>query len=313
MIQEKITVGLGTEYPLNGMLVLPDKREKPVPAVVFVHGSGSSNMDEKVMKLTPFKDLAEGLASHGIASIRYDKRSFAHGMKLLRDKNIVLTVKEETIEDAVLAADLLRKDSRIDSDNIFIVGHSMGAMLAPRIDAEGGNFKGLIMMAGTLRTLEEVMIDQSNEAVKSMNKILKFIAGKQMKKINESFKGLYEKPDEEAKKIKMGGGTTLYYFKEMGEHRAADYLRQTEKPLLIMQGDKDFQVKKEVDFAGYQKLLKGRKNATFRLYEGLNHAFVPYLTEDITKAKKEYGVERHIGEDVIRDISIWIWNIADEK
>ena len=128
------------------MLVLPDKREKPVPAVVFVHGSGSSNMDEKVMKLTPFKDLAEGLASHGIASIRYDKRSFAHGMKLLRDKNIVLTVKEETIEDAVLAADLLRKDSRIDSDNIFIVGHSMGAMLAPRIDAEGGNFKGLIMI-----------------------------------------------------------------------------------------------------------------------------------------------------------------------
>ena len=106
MIQEKITVGLGTEYPLKGMLVLPDKLDKPVPAVVFVHGSGSSNKDEKVMKLTPFKDLAEGLAAHGIASIRYDKRSFAHGMKMLRDKTKVITVKEETIEDAILAADL---------------------------------------------------------------------------------------------------------------------------------------------------------------------------------------------------------------
>jgi len=306
MIQEKITVGLGTEFPLKGMLVLPDKIEKPVPAVVFVHGSGSSNMDEKVMKLTPFKDLAEGLAAHGIASIRYDKRSFAHGMKMIRDKNTVITVKEETIEDAVMAAEMLRKDKRIDSENIFIIGHSMGAMLAPRIDAEGGNFKGLILMAGTLRTLEEVMKEQMAEQLTSMNKLLKFIAGKQMNKMIAAFNGMYEKNDEEAKKIKMGGGTTLYYFKEMGEHRAADYLNQTEKPLLIMQGEKDFQVKAKIDFTGYQKLLKGRKNVTFKLYEGLDHAFVSYITENIAEAKKEYGVERHIGEDVIDDIANWI-------
>ena len=309
MIQEKITVGLGTEYPLKGMLVLPDKLEKTVPAVVFVHGSGSSNMDEKVMKLTPFKDLAEGLAAHGIASIRYDKRSFAHGMKMLRDKTKVITVKEETIEDAILAADMLRKDSRIDSDNIFIIGHSMGAMLAPRIDEEGGNFKGLIMMAGTLRTLEEVLMEQTDRAYESMNKILKLIAGKQMKKINVAFDGMYEKTDEEAKKVKMGGGTTLYYFKEMGEHRAADFLKQTDKPMLIMQGEKDFQVKAHVDFAGYQNLLKDRTNVSFKLYEGLNHAFVPYITEDIAKAKKEFSVERHIGEEVIEDIAYWIKSI----
>ena len=180
MIQEKITVGLGTEYPLKGILTLPDKLDKPVPAVVFVHGSGSSNMDEKVMKLTPFKDLAEGLAERGVASIRYDKRSFAHGMKMLRDKNLFITVKEETIEDAVLATEMLRKDPRIDSDNIYIIGHSMGAMLAPRIDAEGGNYKGIIMMAGTLRRLEEVMIEQNNEALQSMNKLLQLIGKKQM-------------------------------------------------------------------------------------------------------------------------------------
>ena len=157
MIQEKIIVGEGSKYPLGGMLTLPDGAVGPVPAVVFVHGSGSSNMDEKVGKVTPFKDLAEGLARHGIASLRYDKRSFAHGMKMLRDKSTVITVKEETIDDAVLATELLKKDKRIDSERIFIVGHSMGAMLAPRIDAEGGNYRGLILMAGTLRKLEEVM------------------------------------------------------------------------------------------------------------------------------------------------------------
>jgi dienelactone hydrolase len=261
------------------------------------------------MKLPPFKDLAEGLAAQGIASVRYDKRSFAHGMKMLRDKTKVITVKEETIEDAVLAADLLRKDSRIDSANIFIIDHSMGAMLAPRIDAEGGNFKGLIMMAGTLRTLEEVMIEQTDRALASMNKFLKFIAEKQMKKITAAFDGMYEKTDEEAKHIKIGNGTTLYYFKEMGEHRASDYLNNTDKPMLIMQGEKDFQVKADTDFAGYQNLLKNRKNVSFKLYEGLDHAFVPYITEDITQAKKEFRVERHIGENVIEDIAGWILNV----
>ena len=144
MIKEKIIIGENTKYPLNGLLTLPVDTTKPVPAVVFVHGSGSSNMDEKVGKLTPFKDLAEGLAKHGIASIRYDKRSFAHGFKMLKDKSRPITVKEETIEDAILATELLRKDSRIDPQKIFIIGHSMGGMLAPRIDAEGGNFENQI-------------------------------------------------------------------------------------------------------------------------------------------------------------------------
>ena len=106
MITEKIIVGENTKYPLNGLLTLPDDANKPVPAVVFVHGSGSSNMDEKVGKVTPFKDLAEGLAKLGIASIRYDKRTFAHGFKLMKEKNV--TVKMETIEDAIFATEILK-------------------------------------------------------------------------------------------------------------------------------------------------------------------------------------------------------------
>ena len=125
MKRENIIVGKGTNYPLHGLLTLPDDTSKPVPAVVFVHGSGASNRDEKVGKLTPFKDLAEGLAAHGIASVRYDKRSFAYGRKMLKEKNI--TVKEETIEDAVRATQLLRKDGRIDRNRIFIVGISVNS------------------------------------------------------------------------------------------------------------------------------------------------------------------------------------------
>lgn len=305
MAEEKIIVGKGTEFPLNGILTLPEDLEKPVPAVVFVHGSGSSNMDEKVMKLTPFKDLAEGLGKHGIASIRYDKRSFAHGRKMLKKGS--LTVKEEVIEDAVLASEMLKNDPRIDSEKVFIIGHSMGAMLAPRIDAEGGNFKGLVLMAGTLDTLEEVLFRQLEEMKNGKSKIMAWVASAQDKKFRKSFENLYEISDEEAKKRKYAGGVDLYYFKEMGLHSAADYLEKTEKPVLIMQGSRDLQVNVERDFVGYKSAFGKKDNFSFRLYEGLNHCFVPALYDDISKATKEFSKERHIGENVISDIAGWIF------
>lgn len=307
---EPIVIGKGTKYPLKGLLTLPAWADQSLPAVVFVHGSGASNMDEKVGKLTPFRDLAEGLAHHGIASIRYDKRSFAHGWKMLRDKSRPITVREETIQDAVLATELLRQDPRIDPDRIFILGHSMGGMLAPRIDAEGGNCRGLILMAGTPRKLEEVLLEQTAEAMEEMNPLMRKLAGKQNQKLVHLFDGLYDLSDQEAKKKKVGNGTTLYYFKEMGEHPADHYLASLEKPVLVMQGDKDFQVKADRDFAAYQKLLADKDNVTFRLYEGLNHAFVPSVYRRITKARKEYNIEQHIGEEVIADIACWIKEVS---
>lgn len=304
MLIEKIIVGENTKYPLNGLLTLPEDATAPVPAVVFVHGSGASNMDEQVGKITPFKDLAEGLAKHGIASLRYDKRTFAHALQVVKETDV--TVKMETIEDAILATDLLKNDTRIDKDNIFIIGHSMGAMLAPRIDAEGGDYKGLIMMAGSPRKLEEIMLSQ-NEAVLNTSKgLVRWIIKKQVAKLSAMFDGLYQLSEEEAKKKKVGGGVTLYYFKEMGEHAASDYLLNLQKPMLIMQGERDFQATVADDFAAYKQLLAEKENVTYRLYENLNHAFVPAVYGDIMKAKQEYNVEQHIGEDVIADIANFI-------
>lgn len=308
MHNEPITIGKQTNFPLNGLVALPDDdktTEKRIPAVVFVHGSGSSNMDEKVLKLTPFKDLACGLAEHGIASIRYDKRSFAHGRKMLKIKEPI-TVKQETIEDAVMAAELLRQDDRIDAERIFVLGHSMGGMLAPRIDVEGGNFRGLILLAGSPRRLEDIFVEQTREIMEGMNPILKFLAGGQVKKLAKKVEGIYELTDEEAKASKFSRGTTLYYFKEMGEHAAENYLRETKKPILIMQGSKDFQVKVDKDFRAYQEILQHHPDVTFKLYEGLNHCFVPSVYGELSEAKREYSVEQHIGEDVILDIAEWI-------
>ena len=303
MYSEKTIVGKGTEYPLNGLLTIPDSVDGRAPAVVFVHGSGASNMDEQIYKLTPFKDLAEGLAQRGIASIRYDKRTFVYGRKMRKQ---CVTVKEETIEDAVLAAELLRADPRIDPDEVFIVGHSMGAMLAPRIDAEGGDCRGMILMAGTPYRLEDIVVRQLRQAGRSKGGLMRTIVGLEDKVYSRKFDGLYEMPDEEAKKKKFAGSVTLWYFKEMGRKTAADYLLETEKPVLIMQGGMDFQVLPSEDFAGFREQLKDRKNVEYRLYGDLNHIFVKGIYNDILKAGKEYKVEQHIGADVIDDIAAFI-------
>ena len=303
MYSETIVVGAGTKYPLNGLLTLPGDLSKPVPAVVMVHGSGASNMDEKVMKLTPFKDLAEGLARHGIASLRYDKRSFAHGLKMIRNRS--LTVKEETIEDAILAVKMLREDPRIDHSRIFILGHSMGAMLAPRIDAEGADVRGLIMMAGTPYRLEDIVLRQLRQAGRGKS-LMSRIVRLEHAFYRRKFRGLYEMSDEEAKKKKFAGNLTLYYFKEMGQKTAADYLLASPKPVLILQGGRDFQVLAKKDYRGFRKALAGRARTWFRLYPELDHCFVEGIYDDILKASREYKVERHIPEEVIGDIAKFV-------
>ena len=305
MIQEPIILGQNTPYPLKGILTLPEG-VGPFPAAVLVHGSGSSNMDEKVGKLTPFKDIALGLAQRGVATIRYDKRSFTHGLKMVADKNLTVTVREETIDDALLAARMLRADERIDAGRVFLIGHSMGAMLAPRIECEGGDFRGLVLMAGTPRRMEEVLMEQTAEVMGSLPKFLGWIGRKQTAKFEKLFDGLYDLSDEAAKAKKVGGGTTLYYFKEMGDPTVEQWLAQTKKPMLILQGEKDCQVKADVDFVRYQQLLADRENVAFRLYPGLNHAFVSARFDSLAKAKQEFTPERHIGDDVLNDIAEWI-------
>ena len=305
MTTQNIILGQGTPSPLKGMLTLPDDLSAPVPAVVLVHGSGSSNMDEKLNQLTPFKDIAEGLAKLGIATLRYDKRSFTYGLKMVMSKTVI-TVKEETTEDAILAGQLLKATPGIDPEKVFLLGHSMGGMLAPRIDAEGGDFRGLILLAGSPRKLEEILLEQLAKIGEESGRLVQKILAGQIRKYEKTFHGLYDLTDEEAKARKFGGGTTLYYFKEMGEHAPESYLKELTKPILVLQGGKDFQVRADVDYAAYQQILSGHPNATFRLYPELNHLFMNSVYGKISQSKEEYRVKQTLNPQVIADIAAWI-------
>ena len=307
MILEKVVIG--KKYPLDGLLTIPDTGNEPYPAVVLVHGSGAHDMDEKIYKIRPFKDIAEGLAKHGIASIRYNMRTLTYGKQIIKEMSKDLTVKEEKIEDAVYAADLLRQDARIDSNKIFIAGHSLGGCLAPRIDVEGGDFAGLIIMAGSPRRLEDIIIDQGTAQVDALKGPLKWIAKKQIAKIHAKLDDIYSKTDEEAKAISFLGNTSLYYLKDMGQKTVADYLADSTKPILVMHPEKDVQVLLDKDFGKYKEILADHPNATFKLYKGLNHAFMPSLYGTIDKALKEFKTEQHVDEQVIADMADWMKSI----
>ncbi|MDU9693727.1 alpha/beta fold hydrolase [Priestia aryabhattai] len=305
MTEEKIVIGAETNHPLNGILSVPDTSNGLFPAVVLVHGSGPSNMNEEIGMNTPFQDIAEELSNKGIAVLRYDKRTYVYGQEM---QNIIsLSVKEETIEDAVLASNLLKKDSRIDSSKIFILGHSLGGMLAPRIDAEGGEFAGIIIIGGSPRKLEEIMIDQNNAVLDSLDQSSKVVAEKQISELVSKFDNIYNLSDKEAQStLIIGEQIRAYYFKEMGENNCEQYLSVLEKPILIIQGSEDYQVSIEKDFNGYKKMLNNKLNATFKLYSNLNHLLMPSVHKGILQVQKDYGVKQHVDKEVIKDITEWI-------
>ena len=304
VIEEKIVIGQGGEFPLNGLLTLPDGSDGPAEAAILVHGSGSTNMDEKIYANRPFRDLAEGLAARGIAVVRYDKRSFVHGRKLVKIPGF--TVYEETIEDVLLACAMLRKDARIDKDKIFIIGHSMGGMLAPRIDAEGGDFAGLIIMAGTPRLLEDVIFEQIGETIAAQKGLILFLIKKQEVGLRKKLADTYTMDAEKAKSVKVMGGTSVWYFKEMGENSAPKFIARTQKPILVLHGDKDAQVRTDLDFEKYKELLVGRDNAFFKLYPELNHLFMPAVYGNLKNLKKEYKIPSKVADYVIDDIAAFI-------
>ncbi|WP_235000391.1 alpha/beta hydrolase [Virgibacillus dakarensis] len=88
--EKEVVVGKGT-FALPGTLSIP-KGEGPFPVVVLVQGSGASDRDERAYALKPFRDLAHGLASKGIAVLRYNKRTFEHTLKTTADPNHTVDV-----------------------------------------------------------------------------------------------------------------------------------------------------------------------------------------------------------------------------
>ncbi|MCL2193122.1 MAG: alpha/beta fold hydrolase [Treponema sp.] len=308
MKEKQVTIGEGGKYPLNGIFTFPDNPSQKVPAVVLVHGSGPNDMDETVFKNKPFRDIADYLPTKGIAVLRYNKRTFVYGKQMAKEKDSRnFTVKDETIEDAILAANLLRDDDSIDPNRIYIVGHSLGGVLAPRIDAEGGNFAGIIILAGSSRSLIDIIISQNEEMIPQLGKLLQFIAKKRFASVKAKLEAIPTMTESEAKNAKLFGQNLVWYLKEMAEHPVADYLKATEKPVLILHGGKDFQVTMEKDFALYREICAGKQNIGFKVYPELNHLFMKSIYGNLKDYKREYNVPQKVDPTVLDDIAEFVF------
>jgi uncharacterized protein len=116
----------------------------PFPVVVLVHGSGPSDRDETNGGSKLFKDLAWGLGSHGIAAVRYDKRTYQYPRSLVGK---AITYDEEVVDDACAVVRDAAALPGIDPARVFVLGHSLGADLAPHIALRAG-----LPVAGVPRT-----------------------------------------------------------------------------------------------------------------------------------------------------------------
>jgi len=296
--EAEVMVGTG-EWALAGTLTVP-LGPSVCPAVLVVHGSGANDRDETLGPNKPFRDLAWGLASQGIAVLRYEKRTKQHAAKLGAIGG-PWTVKEETIDDVLAAVALLRQREGIDATRIFVLGHSLGGMLIPRIGTRETHIAGFIVLAGLTRPLEDTILEQTTYLVSLEGSISK----EKQAHLDEITKQVAHVkslgPSDVNSSLRLLGKPVSYWLDLRGYDppEAAKALKQQ---MLILQGERDYQVTMD-DFQRWKAALSSQPNVTFRSYATLNHLFIEGNGKSVPA---EYNMPGHVAEVVIHDIAHWI-------
>jgi dienelactone hydrolase len=287
-------------WRLPGTLSLP-KGDGPFPAVILVHGSGPNDRDETIGPNKVFKDLAQGLASRGVAAFRYEKRTKHHQLAMFLVTS-TLTVKEEVIDDAAAAVDALASQAKVDPKRIFVVGHSLGGMLLPRISKAHDGIAGLVSLAGSTRPMEDLVLEQTQyivslretpspeieKAVKNIEKQVALVKSEELSKSTPA--------------TDLPLGIPASYWLDLKGYDPAAAAGELTKPMLILQGERDYQVT-HVDFDGWKKGLASRGNVKFISYPKLNHLFIE---GEGKSTPAEYSNVGNLSENVVDDIAKWI-------
>ena len=281
------------EYPLPALLTLPAGEEK-APAVILLHGSGASDMDETVYENRPFQDLAQGLAERGIAVLRYDKRVYRYREAMLE---IPCGVEEDALQDAQAAFRLLQGRPEIDPARIYFAGHSQGGGFTGVLAQREPEACGVICLAGTPRRLEDITYEQFQRAGLSEDQLAA------QRAVVEAIKALDDKEDPDP--FFYYWGASELYWKTLNALDVPGDMRRTaeSRPVLILQGERDCQVFME-DFALWKELLgPDNPQVTYRSYPELNHYFLPGQGDPNAE---EYRIPGHIPDEVLYDIARWI-------
>jgi dienelactone hydrolase len=301
LTESEITVGAG-RWALPGTLTRPKASDTPCPAVLLVHGSGPNDRDETVGPNKAFRDLALGLASRGVCVLRYEKRTKEHARAVVSVYGDKLTLKEESVDDALAAAATLRATQGIDAKRIFVLGHSAGGTAVVRIARADAELRGFIVLAGSSQPLEDVVARQ-----------MRYIASLDGK-LSDRERVIVERVDAQAARVKsltvdskvsaeqLPLGIPAAYWLDLTANPIARDLKEERRAMLVLHGDRDYQVTLD-DFDGWKKALAGSQRARFKRYPKLNHMF---MSGSGKSTPMEYQTPNHVAPEVIEDITRFI-------
>lgn len=294
-----VTLFPGTSHPLTA--IITDGGAGSTCAVVLVPGSGPTDADETVGANKPLRDIAHGLAARSITSIRFEKITFAHPDQCTQD---TFQIDDEYTDTVLEALRVLQQECN--PEQIFLLGHSQGGMLTPYLMQQAqGVFEGGIILAGSPRSLWEIQYDQNLALIEALPKEeydMNFAALEQEAATARGLSAL----DEAALKETMVFGLPAYYMKSINDIDTLAIAHENQLPLLILQGEADFQVSKTQDFAAWQTGLADMGSlVTFQSYEGLNHLFMPE-EKTIAQLDEAYQTPLQVDPGVIDDIVQWL-------
>jgi dienelactone hydrolase len=291
--EQELTLSAPGNCSLGATLTLPTG-DGPVPGVVLVHGSGPSDRDETTGPNKPFKDLAWGLASRGIAVLRYDKRTAA-----CQVDPATITIDEVVTDDALTAVERLRGQDRVRAENVFVVGHSLGATFAPRIAARDGNLAGIVMLAPLARSVSQALLDQ-NQYLANLDGEVTETEQAQLDRLRQQVEQIRTLDIPEGETVLFGGRP---YWETLQAYDPVETTASLSLPRLLLQGERDWQVTVEDDLSQYRAAAGDEETVTIRTYDRLNHLFMP---GEGTPNQLEYYEQNNVARPIVVDVAEFV-------
>ena len=287
-------------FKLPAVLTLP-KGAKKVPVVILVHGSGPNDRDESIGPNKPFKELAHELALRGVAVLRYDKRTLVYpsSWESVAGKG---TFMDETVEDALAAIDWVRGHASVDSTKVYILGHSLGATLAPLIAQQAHNrLAGVIMLSAAARPMEDLIWEQVTY-LSTLPGNNQYGADKlqQLKKQVDNVKVAGTRKFN----VELGGpmNASESYWVFAHNYNPLKTVAKLRLRMLLLQGERDYQVTMN-DFSLWKSALQKRRNVFLKSYPELNHLYQRGVGKS---TPGEYMKSDSIPDYVMNDVACWV-------